>query len=319
MTPLVLLVGFLGSGKTTFLKALLPALQQQGMEPTVLINDYQNAGVDAEQLRGLTEAISAISGDCVCCGSRDELLTALTNFSPAPGRLVLIETNGTTDSENLIEMLALDPDLGEFSLPVQLSIIDSQRWQKRFWHNRLERDQARTGSHLFLSRADLVPAARLEDVERSLDKLQISGRRVSAPTFAEELATLTRDLAGAPAREFSPPGPDHSSHHHHHESRHSDHHFTSVELLLPAQLSRDRFEEFLRGLPEEVLRAKGIVRFDDSPGELFVFQKVDRADTPQFFPLGASARIQTPLILFIGPNLPEKNLHGSVAALSSKP
>jgi len=315
MTPLVLLVGFLGSGKTTFLKALLPALQQHGVEPHVLINDYQNAGVDAEQLRGLTETISAISGDCVCCGSRDELLTALTKFSPAPGRIVLIETNGTTDSENLIELLALDPDLREFSLPVQLSIIDTQRWQKRFWHNRLEREQARTGSHIFLSRADVVPPARLEDVERSLGKLQISGRRVSAPSFAKELAALTHDLASEPAREFSPPDPNHSPHHHHHHATHADHHFASVELLLPAQISRHRFEEFLRDLPEEVLRAKGLVRFVDSPEEIFVFQKVDHADTPQFFPLGPSARIQTPLILFIGPNLPEKNLHASVATL----
>lgn len=314
MTPLVLLVGFLGSGKTTFLKAILPALQEHGVEPHVLINDYQNAGVDAEQLRGLTETISAISGDCVCCGSRDELLSALTKFSPAPCRLVLIETNGTTDSENLIEMLALDPDLREFSLPVQLSIIDSQRWQKRFWHNRLEREQARTGSHLFLSRADLVPTARLEDVERSLDALQISGRRVSAPSFAKELASLTRDLAPEPARDFCPPDPDHSPHHHHHPT-HAEHHFSSVELPLPAQISRRRFEDFLHKLPEEVLRAKGLVRFVDSPEELFVFQKVDHADRPQFFPLGAAARIQTPLILFIGPNLPEKSLLASVAAL----
>jgi G3E family GTPase len=313
MTPLILLVGFLGAGKTTFLKAVLPALQQNGVKPHVLINDYQNAGVDAEQLRGLAQEISAISGDCVCCGSRDELLAALTKFPHGPGHLVLVETNGTTDSENLIEMLALEPDLREFSLPVQLSIIDSQRWQKRFWHNRLEREQARTGSHLFLSRSDTVPAARLEDVERSLDKLHIAGRRVTISSFAQELASLTQDLASEGARNFTGPDP----HHHHHKAA-SDHHFASLELSLPNKTSRAALDDLLRNLPEEVIRTKGLVRFDETPEELFVFQKVDRSDTPQFFPLGESARITTPLILFIGPNLPENTLSAAVSALKKK-
>ncbi len=48
MTPLVLLVGFLGAGKTTYLRALIPALTAEGLQPHVIINDYQNARVDAE-------------------------------------------------------------------------------------------------------------------------------------------------------------------------------------------------------------------------------------------------------------------------------
>src|SRR5882757_10372319 len=55
MTPLVLLVGFLGSGKTTYLRALLPALQSNGLDPHVVINDYQNAKVDAALLHDLAE------------------------------------------------------------------------------------------------------------------------------------------------------------------------------------------------------------------------------------------------------------------------
>ena len=197
MTPLVLLVGFLGSGKTTFLKNLLPLLQRQGIEPHVVINDYQNAKVDAEQLRGLAAEISAISGDCVCCGSREELVTTLEEFEHVPGRVVLVETNGTTDSEQLIEILSLEKNLRRFSLPVQLSVIDAQRWQKRFWHNALEREQARTASHLFVSRSDTVKPARITEVEQSFGHHHLGGRRVSAEQFATELsATLQRVVLG---------------------------------------------------------------------------------------------------------------------------
>lgn len=135
MTPLILVVGFLGSGKTTFLKNLMPALALAELRPTLLINDYQNARVDAAQFQDFAEEVKALSGDCVCCGSRDELFSFLHEFQHAPGRVMIVETNGTTDSAHLIESLALDPGLKKFSLPIQLSIIDGKRWQKRFWHN----------------------------------------------------------------------------------------------------------------------------------------------------------------------------------------
>ncbi len=324
MTPLVLIVGFLGSGKTTFLKALLPALNAAGVEPHVIINDYQNAKVDAEQLRDLTKAVEAISGDCVCCGSRDELLGVLEKFEHGPGKVVVVETNGTTDSEQLVEMLSLEPGLKKFSLPVQMTIVDAKRWQKRFWHNSLERDQARTATHLFLSRSDVVEARRLAEVEKSLTELGLGGRRVNAEALAGEVRALCNDLAAEPERSLCS-GEDcgHDHHHdhggpeHHHEHAHQDHHFASVELALPGVVSRQSFGDFLKGLPDEVIRAKGLVRFDDAPEEFFVFQKVDGFDEPQFFPVGKTPRVATPLALFIGPRLPEKNLREAVAALES--
>lgn len=322
MTPLVLTVGFLGSGKTTFLKNLLPRLAALGVEPGVIINDYQNAGVDAEQLRELTGAVEAISGDCVCCGSKDELLETLRKFEHRPGRVAIVETNGTTDSEQLIEMLSLEPDLHAFTLPVQLSVIDSQRWQKRFWNNSLEREQARTATHVFVSRADIVEPARLRQVEKTLEEVT-KAAHVTVDAFAQELAALSQELRDTPSRHA---GHHHHAcdfgheHHHHHEHdharNHSEHHFASVELALPEKVSDRAFRGFLKDLPEEVIRAKGIVRFEEKPNELFIFQKVDRFDEPQFFPMGAGARITTPLALFIGPALAEPVLRAGIERLA---
>jgi G3E family GTPase len=321
MTPLVLLVGFLGSGKTTFLKRLLPLLQERGVEPHVVINDYQNAQVDAEQLRGLAAEIAPITGDCICCGSRDELLAGLGKFEHIPGRVLLVETNGTADSEMLIETLSLEVALRRFSLPVQLTVIDAQRWQKRFWHNALEREQARTASHLFVSRVDIVRDRRLAEVERSLERHRLRGKRVNAEEFATELLVLSEELASAGERSLEPR--EHLAHRHDHDSdehdrlEHSEHHFSSLELPLPSRVSKRRFADLLRNLPAEVIRAKGLVRFVEEPGELFVFQKVDRFDEPQFFPIGNTTRINTPLVLFIGPSLPEERLRTSLKNLGA--
>ncbi len=313
MTPLVLVVGFLGAGKTTFLKNLMPELAAAGLRPGLLINDYQNARVDAEQFRDLVEEVKALSGDCVCCGSRDQLLAELAAFEHSANRVLLVETNGTTDSEQLLETLSLEPGLRKFTLPIQLSIIDSQRWQKRFWHNSLEKEQVRTASHFFLSRTDTVPIPRLEEVQLSLEKAGVRGVPTTPRDFAAELAQLCRE----PGSEREVVHLCHSGCGHHHEHAHGEdhatHHFSSCEFALPEIVSQKAFRAMLRELPREVIRAKGLVRFLETPDDFYVFQKMD--NDVQFFPVGPSPRVNTPLILLIGPRLPEDELREKIASL----
>ena len=312
MTPLVLVVGFLGSGKTTFLKNLMPALAVQGLAPELIINDYQNARIDAEQFGDLAAGVKALNGDCVCCGSRDELLGILRDFEHGHGRVMLVETNGTTDSAQLIESLAIDPSLKKFSPPIQLSVIDGKRWQRRFWHNALEREQARTASHIHISRADSIPPERMEVVLESLRECGVRGRRTDASSFAKDLAHILESVGEAPATRH-PEGCGCGSHSHSHE----DHHFASCEIPLPAMLGREAFKLFMDGLPGEVLRAKGIAVFQDAPGEFFVFQKVGSDDETRFFPVGREPRVRTPLLLLIGPSLPVEAIRGRVEELAS--
>ena len=317
MTPLVLVVGFLGSGKTTFLKNLMPALAVEGLTPALIINDYQNARIDAEQFSDLTTEVKALSGDCVCCGSRDELLEVLRDFRHRSGRVMIVETNGTTDSAQLIESLALDPSLKKFSPPVQLSIIDGKRWQRRFWHNSLEREQARTASHIHISRADSVAPERIEAVLESLRECGARGKRTDPAAFAKDLARISETPA-------EPHGHEHHEgcgcghHAHPHDTHgHEAHHFASCEIPLPKILERKAFDALMEDLPEEVLRAKGLVVFDDAPGEFFVFQKVGADDETRLFPVGREPRVKTPLLLLIGPSLSVEALRERVEEISA--
>jgi G3E family GTPase len=315
--PLILFVGFLGAGKTTFLQALVPALHGVGLKPSLLINDYQNARIDAERFRGLADSVTALNGDCVCCSSRDELLAALENFQHEPDRVLLIETNGTTDSEQLLETLAFAPALKNFTPPIQLSIIDGQRWQRRFWHNALERDQVRTATHLFISRTDTIPAARLDIVKKSLADLGIHALPTDPTTFAQEIATLPEPPDSACSGHSHAEEHSHAHDHSHsdHDHDHSEHHFASCEIPLPAEVSKAAFEKFLSSLPEEVLRAKGLVVLREEPGEFQIFQKVGHDGPVQFFPIGQHPTLRDPVALFIGPRLPVEDLRANLALL----
>src|SRR4051812_3662274 len=104
MTPLLLVAGFLGAGKTTFLRALLPCLRSRRRQARVLLNDMGDARVDGATLADLTAELVSLNASCVCCESWDDLLSALALTPTGPDQVVIIEANGTTD---IIELLAL--------------------------------------------------------------------------------------------------------------------------------------------------------------------------------------------------------------------
>jgi G3E family GTPase len=314
-TPLILVVGFLGAGKTTFLQALVSALDNVGLKASIFINDYQNARIDAERFRGLADSVTALNGDCVCCSSRTELLAALEKFQHEPGRVLLIETNGTTDSELLLETLAFAPALKKFTPPVQFSVIDGQRWQRRFWHNALERDQVLTANYLYISRTDTIPPERIQVVEESLAELGIHARRTEPADFASEIATLPD--SDYSARSGFSNAQELSHQHEHSDHSHSRHHFASCEIPLPASVSKQDFEKLLSSLSEDVLRMKGLVVLREDPGEYQVFQKVGHDGRVQYFPIGRNPTLRDPVALFIGPQLPVEELRKMISDLKN--
>lgn len=68
-------------------------------------------------------------------------------------------------------------------------------------------------------------------------------------------------------------------------------------------------------MPEEVIRAKGLVRLADSPGEYHVFQKVDRSDAVQLLPIGPKSRLDTAVVVLIGPRIPEDEVRAAITDL----
>jgi G3E family GTPase len=307
----VLLVGFLGAGKTSFLRSLIPQIGARGLSASVIIHDYQNADIDAGTISRLTKLVNAIAGNCVCCGAREELLDTLYRTEVTTPGVMLIETNGTTDPLDLIEILALDERARPYTSPIQLSVIDAKRWQKRFWSNALEREQFQTATHYHLGWVDKAGDARAADVRAQLQKQNAGAQPVSVDSFADFLAAVAKggnidsgahltpvstnaDTAAAPRR----PSLGHG--------------FACVELRLPAQLNRAALEKWLSSLPKEVVRAKGAVRLDDRPGSS-VFQKVEGSKEIMFIPLPQHPKTGA-TVLLIGPGLDGETLAASARA-----
>ena len=86
-------------------------------------------------------------------------------------------------------------------------------------------------------------------------------------------------------------------------------------LLLPDPVDRAAFQQFVRALPSSVVRAKGLVRFRDTPGAMFVWHRLPERQTLRLdrsWPHDDAL----PTALFIGVALPTEELQAVIGALA---
>ena len=99
-TPVTVITGFLGSGKTTLIRHLMA--NPQGLRLAVLVNEFGTLGVDGEILKGCADAncpaenILELSNGCICCTVADDFIPTLERLLAMPEKPdhILIETSG---------------------------------------------------------------------------------------------------------------------------------------------------------------------------------------------------------------------------------
>jgi len=93
--PILVVSGFLGSGKTTLVRALLAEAQAMGERLAVVVNDFGALGIDRALLGAGDARTIELAGGCVCCELSDELVDTLEAIrrEVAPDRIV-IEASG---------------------------------------------------------------------------------------------------------------------------------------------------------------------------------------------------------------------------------
>ena len=92
--PLVVIGGYLGTGKTTLVNHLLR--EAAGRRITVLVNDFGDVSIDADLIEGASEGVLALAGGCVCCSFGDDLVGTLRQAAQRTPRpdILLLECSG---------------------------------------------------------------------------------------------------------------------------------------------------------------------------------------------------------------------------------
>ena len=82
LTPITLLSGFLGTGKTSTLKHILE--NKAGLKVGVVVNDVAEVNIDARLIRGLGAVAKStaveLQNGCACCSASEELLTSVQDL-----------------------------------------------------------------------------------------------------------------------------------------------------------------------------------------------------------------------------------------------
>ena len=108
LMKILVVSGFLGAGKTTFIKELI---RRTGTAPVILENEYGNNSIDAGELRSTDsgekklEILEFMEG-CVCCTMKDSFVNSVfTVFSGLSPEYLIIEPTGVGRLSNILNNL----------------------------------------------------------------------------------------------------------------------------------------------------------------------------------------------------------------------
>src|ERR1700693_3227809 len=156
--PVVLVAGFLGSGKTTVVNHLLA--HAEGRRIAAVVNDFGAINIDAELLAGASGGVVSLANGCICCSLEGDLLrtiAAILRRSPRPEGIV-IEASGVADPSDIVRNL-MDPVIWrETPLETVLCVVDATT-PLDMLDDALLRSQMRAADVVALSKVDLADAA----------------------------------------------------------------------------------------------------------------------------------------------------------------
>ncbi len=124
---LIVITGFLGSGKTTFLTKVARRATQRGLKVGILVNEVGEIGIDDQFMKQLGLNVWEILGGCVCCAlSADLISTIETLRNDYQVDIILVEPSGAADPKAVLSIIN-DFDTGTFSSKFQIAIMDALR------------------------------------------------------------------------------------------------------------------------------------------------------------------------------------------------
>ena len=142
--PVLLLTGYLGSGKTTLVNHILA--NKEGLRFAVIVNDIGEVNIDASliQSKGIVsakdESLISLQNGCICCTLRTDLIEQLYEITKTENfDYIVIEASGICEPEPIAQTICSIPSLGEEyirhgypRMDNVVTVVDALRMQSEF-------------------------------------------------------------------------------------------------------------------------------------------------------------------------------------------
>ena len=298
--PVIIVTGFLGSGKTTILNHIV---RQPDMKATaVIINEFGEIGIDHLLVETSEEQMIEINNGCICCTIRGDLADKLGSLAMwldtgrvPPVERVIVETTGLADPAPIMHTLMTDENLlDRYRLDTVITVVDAIAGKASLARFSEAVKQVAIADHLVLTKGDLVAThsdaasdaalrARLGELNpRASVHEAVKGRIDTAllqDSGGDDAQAAFRDfsdwLAAAEDGHDDHDCDDHCHDHHHdhpahaHQRAQDEGGITSFVIRIGKAVDGTGFNAFLQNLViehgEKLLRLKGILNVRNRP------------------------------------------------------
>jgi len=306
MIPVVVVTGFLGSGKTTLISQVLrnPAFARTA----VIVNEFGEVGLDHELIATADESVMTLTTGCLCCAVQSDLVRTLLDLErrrdagEIPGYdRVLIETSGLADPAPILQSLMSDAGLVHgHAVQSVITLVDAVHGEASLGRHVEARRQVALTDRLVLTKTDVAAPtptllALLASTNPGAEVLTaVSGRIAPEILFAPTESGARADrLAALPAARGSPFA--------------RGEHGAAIENFV---LERDRpipglallllLESLAEHCGPRILRVKGLVQLTemvDQPALIHGVQHIFAA--PEFLPRWPSEDHRTRIVFIV--------------------
>ena len=232
-TKVDIISGFLGAGKTTFIKKLL-AEALSGEKVVLIENEFGEIGIDGGFLKDSGIEVREMNSGCICCSlvgdfasSLKEILTKYT-----PDR-VIIEPSGVGKLSDVMRAVA---DVEE-ELPVAgnsaVTLVDVKK-AKLYIKNFGEffNNQVQYAKTIVLSRTDVADQKKIDEAIQLIREINKDATIITTPLAdlsGEKLLEILEHPIDLKAELFEELAEEHEHHHHHDEEEHEHCHHHDEE------------------------------------------------------------------------------------------
>jgi len=273
--PVILLTGFLGSGKTSLLNRVLRA---PGFENTaVIVNEFGEIGLDHALIASATDNVVLLEAGCLCCTIADSLHETLADLhyrrvrgEVPPFERVVVETTGLADPAPILNtLLGHKLVTDHYRLALVLATADVLHVEDELRKHREAAKQLAVADRLVITKCDMAPPGRVDAVRDRLRALNPAAEIVESRDGSGALAAF-RPIDNTKVRTLE----SSETHQHAHDVNRHDERVRAHCLVLDKPVSWSGLAAWSRviveALGDRLLRCKGLVEIADDGTVVFV-------------------------------------------------